>query len=190
MVNVRQANSKLDYLGIKKLQEINLPTELSQDEITSQGFVTCSYSIEDLATMNQSYPHIVAEYQSSIVGYCLVMLKNQRDITPILNPMFDHIDRAEIQGIRLSELNYFVMGQVCIAKEWRSKKLFYCMYDLLRETMRSDFEMVVTEISQHNSRSLRAHQKHGFKPLLDYISPDGHPWSIVYWDWRDSVVLS
>ena len=45
------------------------------------------------------------------------------------------------------------------------------------------FELLVTEISTRNQRSLRAHARVGFEPVHRYRD-DVDEWEIVAWDWR------
>ncbi len=183
MIQVRLAHTEADLIGIKKLQLSNLPAHLSPTEKQSQGFVTCEYSVPDLKKMNSPYPHVIATFEDRVIAYCLVMMQSHKSIMPVLIPMFEQIDIAQVNHESLIDKSYFVMGQVCVSKEWRGQQLFYKLYDYLRDQMSGSFDLVITEISQYNTRSIRAHQNQGFKTLLNYTAPDGHPWCIVYWDW-------
>ena len=183
MIEVRLAETEDDLVGIKKLQLLNLPRRLSSSEKESQGFVTCEYSVEDLRVMNSPHPHVIATDDEQVIAYCLVMMQDHKEIMPILLPMFDQIDQAQSNHESLKGRSYFVMGQVCVSKKFRGQKIFYKMYDFLRDMMSDSFDLLITEISEFNTRSIRAHQNQGFKSLLNYKAPDGHPWSIVYWDW-------
>ena len=184
MIQVHLADTETDLIGIKKLQLANLSSQLSTAEKESEGFVTCEYSVDDLKVMNSPYPHVVATWEDEVVGYCLVMLKEHCDIMPVLKPMFDLISELDVDEVALSELSHFTMGQVCIAKSHRGAGVFYKMYDHLRAKMSGQFDLVITEISANNTRSLQAHEKQGFKVLKEYVAPDGLPWVMVYWDWR------
>ncbi len=183
MIEVRLVETEDDLVRIKKLQLLNLPRQLSSTEKESQGFVTCEYSVEDLKIMNSPYPHVIATENENVIAYCLVMMQHHKEIMPILLPMFDQIDQARSNHESLRDRSYFVMGQVCVSKEFRGQNIFYKMYDFLRDKMCHSFDLVITEISEFNTRSIRAHQNQGFKSLLNYEAPDGYPWSIVYWNW-------
>lgn len=183
MIQVQLTHTEADLMGIKKLQLSNLPSHLSSSEKNSQGFVTCPYSVDDLRHMNTPYPHIIAKSDDTVVGYCLVMLKDHSHIMPVLHPMFELFSKLEVHGKPISQMNYFVMGQICIDKAHRGTSVFYNMYQHLRDQMDANFDIVITEISALNKRSLRAHEKQGFKALKEYTAPNGHPWVIVYWEW-------
>ena len=185
MVTIEIAQSEDDIQGIKSLNVKNLPGAISIEEKLSQGFVTCPYTVEDLTEMNSPHPHIVAkDHNSNVVGYCLIMLNRHSEIMPVLLLMFELISEFDVQGEAISNITYFTMGQMCVDKAHRSSGVFHRMYDYLRERMQASYDIVVTEISALNKRSLRAHEKQGFKVLQQYEAPDGHPWVVVYWDWR------
>lgn len=190
MVTIQLAQSEADIQGIKDLNVKNLYGANSAEEQESQGFVTCPYSIDDLRHMNTPYPHIVAKSDDDIVGYCLVMLKGHSYIMPVLQPMFELISKLELHGKPINQMNYFVMGQICIDRAHRGSRVFNNMYAYLKDQMHANFDVVITEISALNKRSLRAHEKQGFKTLKDYIAPNGHPWVIVYWDWRTDRTIA
>ena len=184
MVTIEVAQSESDLQGIKDLNVKNLYGVNSAEEERSQGFVTCPYSLDDLRIMNTPYPHVVAKSNDIVVGYCLVMLKHLGDLMPVLQPMFELMSQQYVNGEAINEIRHFTMGQVCVDKTQRGTGIFYRMYDHLKDQMQSNFDVVITEISALNTRSLRAHEKQGFKTLKEYKAPDGHPWVVVYWDWR------
>ena len=184
MIQFGRSNKEEHLQAILDLQAINLAPNLSMEERQEQGFVTCHHNLELLKRMNQPYPHVIAMEEEHLAGYCLVMLKELRNEIDILVPMFDQIEAQNLpNGRSLASFNYFVMGQVCVAKEYRGRAVFSGLYHHMREVMSGHFEMIITEISQYNTRSLRAHDKVGFKKLHEYVAPDGHPWVLVYWDW-------
>lgn len=166
---------------ILKLQKINLPVALSEEEIKQEGFVTVDHNFDILKRMNSPYPHIIALYDEQVIGYALVMLKELGDEIPILKPMFEKINELKLKGKALSECKYFVVGQACVAKAFRGEGVFYKMYDHMKSVMQSDFDYSITEVSTLNPRSLKAHAKQGFENILSFNAPDGHPWEILLW---------
>lgn len=59
------------------------------------------------------------------------------------------------------------------------------MYDHLRFTTEHDFNLLITEVSAYNTRSLKVHKNHGFQNILSYVAPDEHPWEILLWDFKN-----
>lgn len=182
-MNVIAATTDTHLQGIIDLQQANLPKHISAEESRSQGFVTVEHDMEILRRMNSPHPHIIAVDDDRVVGYCLTMMSDLRHDIPVLAPMFDMIDELITPDSAYAGMTYFAMGQVCVAKSHRGEGLFYKMYDAMGEQMSAHFDMIITEISDHNKRSMRAHEKQGFKIMHSYNAPDGHPWHIVYWDW-------
>ncbi len=184
MESITWASHDWHFDGIKKLQLANLPSVIGAEEKLSQGFVTCDYDIEDLQEMNEPYPHVLAIDNNKVVGYALVLLPRYKQIMPILLPMFVKIDEAMSTDHRVRGASYFVMGQICIDKHYRGQGLFYKLYDRMKAQMSVHYNLMFTEVSSLNKRSLRAHERQGFKRLYTYTALDGHEWVLIYWDWR------
>jgi len=173
------SENDVDLYGILSLQRSNLPISLSQEEALEQGFVTVMHDFSLLKRMNAPYPHIIARAGESVVGYTLVMLRELRHEIPVLVPMFAQIDKVSLDGLMLKDTRYFIMGQVCIARTYRGQGVFQCLYEEMVRRMSADVEYIVTEVSLRNPRSLRAHEKVGFRNVREYRSEDGEDWVIL-----------
>jgi L-amino acid N-acyltransferase YncA len=75
------------------------------------------------------------------------------------------------------------MGQICIDKTYRGKGVFKMLYDKHREMNKDVYDFIVTEISTGNLRSIKAHQKTGFKTIHTYLDHMDE-WNVVLWDWK------
>jgi len=177
MIRMEVARSDATRRQILELQRENLAERLSPAEAAEQGFVTVRHDLGLLERIAGPHGHVVAMDGDRVVGYALVMLKEFASAVPILVPMFERIERLPIGG-----RPYFVMGQVCVAKERRGQGLFRSLYEELRRHMRGAYDIVVTEVAARNTRSLRAHEKVGFRPVLRY-EDGGETWEIVVWNW-------
>ena len=178
------AQGRDELQQILELQRRNLATHVSPAEAAKEGFVTARHDLPLLERMCGAYGHVVAMDADRVVGYALVMLKDFGSAVPVLVPMFEQIGKLPYGKQTLGQTRYFVMGQVCVEKAHRGKGVFAGMYDELRRRMSGDFEVVVTEVATRNTRSLRAHEKVGFRRALGYRAHDGESWEIVTWDWR------
>jgi RimJ/RimL family protein N-acetyltransferase len=49
--------------------------------------------------------------------------------------------------------------------------------------MQHKYDFVITEIATHNTRSLRAHEKVGFRLLHNYTDATDE-WDVVLWNWQ------
>ena len=164
------------------LQQLNLAEYMDDAEIRSQGFVTLRHDLATLEQMHRLGPAVIIKDNDTVIAYALTMLQECRRLITDLEPMFALMDQLSWDNKPLKSFRFYVMGQVCIAKEYRGRGLFEQLYKHHREIYRSQFDLFVTEISTRNHRSLRAHERIGFKTihthkdLLDV-------WAIVAWDW-------
>ncbi|MCO6487626.1 MAG: hypothetical protein J5I98_04365 [Phaeodactylibacter sp.] len=169
---------------VKALQKANLPGNITHREALEQGFVTVDHDMDTLRDMNTPYRHSAAWAGEELAGYALVMETRFKDRIPVLFPMFELLDGIPWRGKPLRDWRYFVMGQVCVAKPYRGKGVFEGLYLDLRDRLSAHFDLVVTEISTRNPRSVRAHGKVGFENIHEYTDPDGEHWVVVGWGWE------
>ena len=184
MVIYTTANSKNDLEGILSLQKINLAQSLSEPEIQSQGFVTVDHSYEQLEKLNDYERHIIAKDNEKVIGYLLAMTKRSRFDIPVLRPMFELFETIIYNDRTISDYNFLVVGQVCIAKAYRGQGIIDDCYAAYREHYHSKYDFAITEIATRNPRSLKAHKRVGFKEINTYVSADKTEWSVVLWDWQ------
>jgi predicted GNAT superfamily acetyltransferase len=111
--------------------------------------------------MHALLPSVVAEDQGALIGYALSMAVEAQPFVPVLQPMFEQIEKLGLK-------NFYVMGQVCVAKNHRGQGVFDALYDGHRRLYGSRFDALVTEISVRNQRSLRAHARVGFEVVHHY----------------------
>ena len=102
---------------------------------------------------------------------------------PFFSPMFDQIDESFDE--RKMKLDYFVMGQVCVAKPYRGRGVFYKLYETMYSCMHPYFDACITEVDPLNPRSIRAHYKAGFELFERYTDPSGRPWELIIWYWKE-----
>jgi len=180
---VRKLQERVELEQILELQRANLTANVSADEAREQGFVTAVHSLDTLQHMHELAPSIVARADSELAGYALTMLVEARAYVPILEPMFELLETLSVRGRSLRATRFYVMGQVCVAKTFRNQGVFDALYHGHREHYRERFELLVTEVSTRNPRSLRAHERVGFEPLHRYRDSVDE-WVILGWDWR------
>lgn len=176
------ANTTNDLQQILQLQKQNLAGHIDESEMKTQGFVTLRHSLKELEQMNNLAPSVIIKDDSKVVGYALTMLKECKQIIPDLEAMFRLFDSLTWSDKLLNNYSFYVMGQVCIHKDYRGKGLFEQLYFHHKKIYSSKFELFLTEIATRNHRSLRAHEKVGFKTI--HIHRDNlDEWAVVGWDW-------
>jgi ribosomal protein S18 acetylase RimI-like enzyme len=177
--SITQATTVQQMDEIIALQRSNLKAHLSSSEMAEQGFLTVPHTSELLERMNQPMPHSIAVSEGHVAAYALTMTRAFASAIPALVPMFEEIDSTVWQGKTLGEVNYVVMGQICVGKPFRGLGLVSQLYDYMAEqAIAHGFDYIITEIAEANSRSLAAHARSGFQTLHVYEA-DGTRWVLV-----------
>ena len=183
MVEITRVSSVSEIIGIRDLQVLNLKQNITAEESIEQGFLTAAFTIEYLQQMNSASPAIIAKDGDKLVGYALVATKEIRKGHDLLEGLFDAIDECEYNGKLLREVNYVVVGQLCVAKEYRGQDLVQKLYGHFRDCLSNEFTYLVTDVAKANARSLKAHKKRGFQ-VINELMYGGFGWDIVLWDWN------
>ncbi len=181
-MEVRLAESDNELAQILALQQENHYQNISPEKKSAEGFVTVRHDLDTLLAFNKKACQVIATDGNQVIGYALVMLEEFRNLTPVLMPMFELFDKLEYRGIRLSDYNYYVMGQVCIAENYRGKGLFQQLYEKHKSVYSSQFDLCLTEVSTSNPRSMAAHEKVGFETIHQF-KDDKDEWNVLSWDW-------
>ena len=181
-MEIKLAENDEELMGILALQKENHLETVSKESNTD-GFVTVKHTLDILKRMQEGAKQVIAVDQGKVVGYAIVMLKEFRDLVPVLMPMFDKFENVQYKGKKLSDHRYYVMGQVCVAKDYRGKGIFTGLYEKHRESYSDRFDICLTEVSTSNPRSIKAHAKVGFQTLHTF-SDETDDWLIIGWDWR------
>jgi GNAT superfamily N-acetyltransferase len=182
-IELARESSELEQ--ILELQRQNHITQVTPEQARAQGFVTAQHSLESLTGMHALAPSVVARAVpgGQLAGYALTMLREARALVPILEPMFQLLESLSWRGAPLAELDYYVMGQICVAEPFRGQGLLDALYRGHELHYAQRFELLVTEISTRNERSLRAHRRVGFEAVQRYRD-SADEWLVVAWDWR------
>jgi GNAT superfamily N-acetyltransferase len=181
-VLIKRVTEDWEIEGIKALEVANNLVNISMEESDKEGFVTASYSIELLRKMNEIQPSIIALYENKVVGYAMVTDKELYGQHTLLDSLFDALVDMNYQGKKLGGAKVVLVGQLCVAKPFRGKGLVPKMYNFFKECLITQYDYCVTDISEANPRSIRAHEKCGFK-IIDTLEYEGVKWYIVMWDW-------
>ena len=179
---VRQ-DSELE--GILHLQRQNLRQHLTEEEAADQGFLTAEYSLEYLHQMHRVHPSVIAVDEDKLAGYALVVERSVGSGHPLLEDLIAEVDRLQYRHRPLRSSAYVVVGQLCVARDYRGVGLVPQLYQRFRESLQGQYEYVITDISCANRRSLKAHLKVGFQVIHTFLF-EGGEWDIVLWDWTET----
>lgn len=182
---ITTVRSEADVQGILRLQQANLRKNVPIEVQLDQGFVTVEHDPTVLMRMNQAAPSIIAKDGDRVVGYALTMLPEFGTDVPELLPLFNLIDTLTYADKPMRLYDWYVMGQVCVGEEYRGQRVFDRMFQHHREVYSSRYQLLITDISANNTRSLRAHTRVGFEPIYAFFDPAiGENWVVVALDLR------
>jgi predicted GNAT superfamily acetyltransferase len=184
MIIYKTSQTEKDLLGILELQKNNLPANLTEEEISKEGFVTVMHNLNDLKKMNEIEQSIIAKDGDKVIAYLIAMTAKSKNDIPVLLSMFENFDKITFHGNVLSSYNYIVVGQVCVAKGYRGQGILDNCYAEYKKHFQNKYDFAITEIAAKNLRSINAHKRIGFKEVHRFIG-DGVEWSIVLWDWKN-----
>ncbi|MBC7828765.1 MAG: GNAT family N-acetyltransferase [Chitinophagaceae bacterium] len=183
MLDLTTVVDTVELEQILTLQQQNLVQNIDEIEMQTQGFVTMIHNIDVLQRMHDLAPSVIAKDNGRVVGYALVMLRECRELFPPLEPMFKNFDNLEYRDRPLNDYRFYVMGQVCIDKQYRRTGLFDQLYKKHKEIYENRFDFIMTEVSTRNQRSLRAHERVGFE-ILNTYSDELDEWAVILWNWK------
>jgi ribosomal protein S18 acetylase RimI-like enzyme len=168
---------------IYNLSKANLVSTLSADTKAKQGFVTWVYTPESLKAIHTVIPSVVIKDGEELAAYCLSLSPACVDIYPPMAGTHDTISKLLYNGRPLGQQRIYYCGQICVAQEYRGQGLVDMLYQFHRQHFSPQFDLIATEISTANLRSLKAHQRTGFELIATVTENDGE-WDIVLWDWK------
>jgi ribosomal protein S18 acetylase RimI-like enzyme len=184
MIHIKRVTDFSELEAIRALQEENLKKNLTSEQVETQGFVTAEYSIDFLRTLHAESPSVIAKDKDRVVGYALVVLPSVRHQHELLADLFNAIDRIEYNQRLLRDSKYVVVGQLCVAREYRGLGIVQKMYQYYKDSLAQDFDYCITDVAENNPRSLQAHKKSGFQ-IVATLQYGGLDWNIILWDWKE-----
>jgi hypothetical protein len=147
-----------DYGDIINLQTKYYLTNLTEEQ-RKDGFLSAEFSMSQIAAMANDLGIFVARDKERIIGYVGTSRIDLVPRPPILDAMADSIKGAYMAAHKLSEMNLFVYGPVCIDELYRGLGILRRLYEAVIIHTKSLFDGGVAFISTENRRSFGAHVK-------------------------------
>ena len=183
---IRLCRDATDLKQIKALQNLNLKGQLSEVEKKTFGFVTASYDLSFLAAMHRKHPAIVAVSGKTLAGYALVCAKEMHGQHPLIDDLFDQLNQMTFKGERLQDVPYVLVGQLCVAAAFRGRGVPQLLYQAFQLHYARAYRYCITDVDVTNLRSLRVHEKAGFK-IINELQYGNAAWYVVLWDWNQDT---
>jgi hypothetical protein len=151
-----------DYAQIVMMHKENLNTVLTDQEKASGGFLSVPLRAEDFQAMNQEIAVVVASCGKEVVAYHCASSCQYYQSVPLCACMMDRFPHVLYDGKPLVQYTCFVVGPMCIAKNYRGKGIYLQLWQELAKHIPAGLEMGVGPASEANPRALHAHtQKAG-----------------------------
>jgi hypothetical protein len=182
---IRQAKEE-DFKQIKELQELSHFTNVKDSDKEKEGFVSIETDFSMLKRLHEKNSILVGVKDSEIVGYEIPLdLENARKIF-LLEPFIKRILMLKYKGKRLSEYKIIIEGQICIKKGHKGEGIAERLHEEFVRFLKPKYDLIITEISNQNPRSLYVHTKKLGLSILEQYSADGRDWYILIQDMRVS----
>ena len=183
MLTAKLVTTDQEIDQIVTLSKANLVTNLSADTKAKEGFVTWVYTPESLKAIHTVIPSVIIKDGDTLAGYALSLSPACVDIYPPMAGTQNLISKMVYKDRPLGQQKIYYCGQICVAQDYRGQGVVNMLYQFHRQHFSSQFDLLATEISTANPRSLKAHQKTGFE-LIATHRDEMDQWDIVLWDWK------
>ncbi len=170
-----------DINEILKLQSLNLFTNLSEVE-RAAGFVTTPFTVKQIKALLSQTGVFVAEKEGMIAGYVFAGNWDFFSQWAIFPYMVSRFPQLEFQGTQINASNTFQYGPVCIAQTLRGGRVFPELFETMRSSFSSRFQIGVTFINKANPRSLAAHTRKLNLEIVDEFEFNGNSYyGLAFW---------
>jgi len=177
-----------DFEKIFALEDENLVSKLSLAEQKQDGFLSGSFSVEQLANFNadselgiiicaEADPEADAETDAEIrldtdaekndklMGFLVTSRPEANPKASLPGAMVARFPNIRFEGHSLDSFKALIGGPVCVAKEYRGKGVFEELYRALPAIVDHSYELAVVLVSTNNPRSIHAHEKVGMETI-------------------------
>src|SRR5260370_196390 len=181
MLTAKLVTTDNEILQIGALSNANLSTNISAEIKAKEGFVSWVYTPEILETLHAVAPSVVVMDGDTLAGYALTLTPECLEVYPAAAATYAHASTLIHNERPVGEQRFYLMGQICVAEPYRGQGIVGLLYNGHRQFYSPHYDLLLTEISVANPRSLKAHQKVGFHVIDTHHDPQGH-WDVVLWD--------
>lgn len=182
-INVRRAQEK-DLIEIKKLQERYNLKNISEEEKREQGFVSVETDLSLLKDIKKEGIYL-AEVGTKIVGYVFPLTLEHTKKISLLIPFIDKFSKIKYKNRNLSDYKWIIAGQILVDKDYKGKGIVELLWNNFIDLMKKKYELIISEISEQNSRSLYVATKKLGLRVLEKYSAEGKNWYLVIYDLKE-----
>lgn len=172
----------IDAPVILDLLTKNLLRNLSEEE-KKDGFFHFEPTNEEMVNIINDTGIYLSLKGEKLKGYFMTMSRELAQTIPFEAEMIMNAEAMMHEGKPISEYNYVVLAQICIAKEFRGGMTFNQLHVAAQSALKEKgFEICFGEIEDTNKKSLKVH---GFMTDIGtYVALSGLTWHIMVSDFR------
>ena len=183
MLTAKFVTTDKELIQIAELSAANLSSNISAEIKATEGFVSWFYPIDALRALHAVVPSVIVKDGDMVVGYALTLTRECVAVYPPMAPTVAHVSAIRYKDRLLADRQLYFMGQICVGAGYRGQGVVGLLYQFHRQEFSSKYEMLITEIATNNPRSLKAHEKVGFR-IVDTYRDEQNEWDVVLWDWN------
>ena len=184
---IRKASEK-DLTQIRQLQESTHYNNVSESDKEKEGFVSVESDIPLLRVINKDIGILVAEANGKVVGYEMPLGLEHTAQIPLLDPFVKRFIKLNYDGQKIGEYKWVIEGQINVNMAYKGEGIAEALHKNFIDMLRGKYEIVVTEISDKNPRSLNVHTKKLGMSVIDTYQAKGRKWYVLLQDIREKVI--
>ncbi len=173
MKMIVRAAAMNDIEGVLELQELNLVTNLSEEQ-KKKGFVTTPLSHEQVGDLVTLDGLTVIEKEGKILGYVVAAGWSYFKGRPMFDYMLERFRKITYKDILITPENSYEYGPVCVDASLRGTDSFPRLFEKSRERMSGKYLIGTTFINKVNERSFQAHTRKVKIDLIDEFEFNGN----------------
>ena len=184
-------NNQKNYYkdDLNKNRVLNCGTVIHENVIKNNKFkpkyyILIEYDNELLLKVNKIEKSIVAKKGKKIVAYAIVINKAAYGLNKLFDDLIDRVNNLKYDKNYLNKIDYALVGQLCIRKNYRGKGLVKDIYNFFKKEYSKKYKYLITDIDERNTRSLKAHIKNKFQIIDNFYWGDSY-WNIILWNWNN-----
>ena len=181
---IRKANER-DLSSVKKLQELSLSRNVPENDKEKEGFVSVESDISLLRTINKDIGILIADTDGKAIGYEMPLAPEHAAQIPLLDPFVEKFIELIYDGKRIGDYSWVIEGQINVDKEHKGKGIAETLHKNFVNMLKGKYDLIITEISDQNPRSLHVHTKKLGMSIVDEYQAEGRNWYILMQDIRD-----
>lgn len=183
---VRKADEK-DLTPIKQLQESSHYSRISEFDKKKEGFVSVKTNFSLLRTIMKEIGILVAEVRGKVVGYELPLGLNHAAKIQLLDPFVKRFTKLKYEHRKIGYYHWVIEGQINVNKAYKGKGIAEELHRNFVDMLKGKYDLIVTEISDQNPRSLHVHTKKLGLKVIDEYKAEGRKWYILLQDIREVI---